>query len=492
MMNFIKNHKFLVIFLLCFIVLILVIILNKKQSDEIILARIGNKDITVREFLHRSELTIRPSNFKSKKTTLNNLLSEKMLALEAQRDKELNKNPVLLGAIKGIKEQAMRSALYEEVAYNKVQLDSNEISKVYKLSQREYELEFYTIRNKAIVQKIETLVDSLPGMTDKIFSDLAEITGEKPVHKVAYNDQDDEVIQQALYSNPLKLGSTIGPLKLSNGEYIIMKVLNWTDYPVIGYEDQRIRWNKVKEKIHQAKAIQLWQSYRIDLMQGKKIEFNEQTFKILAKLMMQKYLSDAIQDSLNYQLRDLPSAVAEIDPQASFFNADNTVWSVDDFKQEILSHPLVFRTKYLDQNNFNHQLQLAIVDLMRDHYLTREAYRKSLDDSPEIVRTTEMWQDAYLAVQQEKNIIDAARQQGLINKNDPEGTRKYWESYVRDIQKKYSASVYINGGALDKISLTNIDMMALRPGLPYPVIMPNFPTFIASDNLDYIKKEKVF
>jgi hypothetical protein len=480
------------IFVLCAAILVPAIILHKEKPDETILARIGDKDISIKEFLWRSELTIRPSNFKSKKTTLNNLISEKILALEAQRDKKLSKNPVLLGAIKGIKEQAMRSSLYKEVAYDKVQLDSNEISKVYKLSQREYELEFYTIRNKAIVQKIETLVDSLPGISDKIFSDLADIAGEKPVHKVAYKDQDDEVIQQALYSNPLKLGSTIGPLKLSNGEYIIMKVLNWTDYPVIGYEDQRIRWNKVKEKIHQAKANQLWRAYRTDLMQGKKIEFNEQTFKAVAKLVMQKYLNDAVQDSLNYQLRDLPSAVAEIDPQAPFFTADDTAWSVDDFKQEILSHPLVFRTKYLDQNNFNHQFQLAIVDLMRDHYLTREAYRKSLDDSPEIARTAEMWQDAYLAVQQEKNIIDSARQQGLINTNNPEGTRIYWESYVRDLQKKYSASVYINGDALDKISLTKIDLIALQPGLPYPVMMPNFPTFIGSDNLDYIKKEKVF
>ena len=480
------------IFICCSAILVLAIILNKKQPDDDILARIGDKNISVKEFLRRSELTIRPVNFKSKKTTLNNLLSEKMLALEAQQDKELIRNPVLQGAIKGIKEQSMRSALYQEVAYNKVRLDSNEISKVYKLSQREYELEFYTVRDKAIVQKIETLVDSLPGMTDKIFADLAEIAGKKPLHKVAYNDQDDEAIQQALYREPLKPGAVIGPLKLSNGEYIIMKVLNWVDYPLISGEDQRIRWNKVKEKIHQIKANQLWRSYQADLMQGKKIEFNEQAFKVLARLAMQKYLNETVRDSLNYQLTDLPAAIAEIDPQAPFFTADNTVWSVADFKQELLSHPLVFRTKYLNQNNFNHQFQLAIVDLMRDHYLTREAYRRSLDDVPEINRTARMWQDAYLAIQQEKNILDAAIKQGLIDENDPTSKRNYWESYVRNIQKKYGESVSINNSALDKISLTTIDLVALQPGLPYPVVMPNFPTFIASDNLDYIKQEKVF
>lgn len=480
------------IFLICSAILVLAIILLKKQPDDTILARIGNKDITVKEFLRRSELTVRPSNFKSKKTTLNNLLSEKMLALEAQQDKELIRNPVLLGSIKGIKEQAMRSALYQEVAFNKVELDSNEIAKVYRLSQREYELEFYTVRDKAIAQRIETLVDSLPGMTDKIFSDLADIAGKKPLHKVAYNDQDDEVIRQALYQEPLELGRIIGPLKLGNGEFIMMKVLNWVDYPLISGEDQRIRWNKVQENLQQAKADQLWRNYKVKLMQGKKIEFNEPTFNVLTKLAMQRYLSDTVQDSLNSRMSDLPVTVAEIDPQAPFFTVDNTLWSVADFKQEIMSHPLVFRIKYLNPTNFNHQFQLAIVDLMRDHYLTREAYRRSLDDLPEIVRTARIWQDASLAAQQEKNIIDAAVEQGLVKKDDRDGIRNYWESYVRDIQKKYSGSVYVNNRAFDQISLTNIDLVALQPGVPYPVVMPNFPTIIGSDNLNYIKQGKVF
>ncbi len=110
------------IFIPCSAILVLAIILNKKQPDDDILARIGDKNITVKEFLRRSELTIRPNNFKSKKTTLNNLLSEKMLALEAQQDKELIRNPVLLGAIRGIKEQSMRSALYQEAGLQQSQI----------------------------------------------------------------------------------------------------------------------------------------------------------------------------------------------------------------------------------------------------------------------------------------------------------------------------------------------------------------------------------
>jgi hypothetical protein len=473
-------------------ILILVIFLKKKQPDVNILAQIGDKDISVQEFLRRSELTIRPVNFKSKNSALNNLVSEKILATEAERDHKLTHNPVLVGTIKGIKEQVMRNQLYYEVAYNKVKLDSSEVYKVYQLSKREYELEFYTLHDKELANRISTMIDSLPETGAQVFKELAKTVGQKPVHKVNYKDPEDEVIHEALYTKPLALGTIIGPLRLSDGESIIMKVLNWVDYPLISAEDQQVQWNKVKEKMRQTKANQLWRSYQNNLMQGKKIKFNEPSFKILSSLALKKYLNDTHSDSLQYQLTDLPSAVPAVDANAPFFSIDNTVWTVADFRREVLSHPLVFRTKYINPKNFNHQFQLAIVDLMRDHFLTQDAYQRSLDNLVDVQRTEQLWKDAYLALQFEKNVLDSALHQGLINENDKDGKREYWESYVRTLQGKYSNSIRVNYPALDKISLTTVDMVALQPGVPYPVAVPNFPTIIASGNLDYIKQKKFF
>jgi hypothetical protein len=58
----------------------------RSQPDERILARIGDKQISVKEFLERSELTVRPGPFKNKNISLNNLISEKILALEAEHN----------------------------------------------------------------------------------------------------------------------------------------------------------------------------------------------------------------------------------------------------------------------------------------------------------------------------------------------------------------------------------------------------------------------
>src|SRR3990172_2854323 len=61
-------------------------------AQEKILAKVGNKQITVKEFLIRSELTIRPNNFKDKETTLNNLIAEKILAIESEKKSDFVRN----------------------------------------------------------------------------------------------------------------------------------------------------------------------------------------------------------------------------------------------------------------------------------------------------------------------------------------------------------------------------------------------------------------
>ncbi|MDZ7313425.1 MAG: hypothetical protein ONB45_19370 [candidate division KSB1 bacterium] len=395
---------------------------------------------------------------------------------------------MLQGTLKGIKEQLMRDKLYHEVAYKKVELDSHEVHKAYRLSMREYELEFYTIKNKALAQKIEAVLDSVPELADEMFKEVEEMLGKKPVHKVGYKDPNDEVIHEALFTNPLELGTVVGPLRLSNGDYIVMKVLNWVDYPLISGEEQRIRWTEVRQKIHQTRAGKLWRSYQAQVMKGKKIEFDKQTFKVLSNWAMQKYLRRNENDSLNFRIAELPSSASEINLEAPFFTIDGKLWTVDDFRKELMSHPLVFRTKNLNSKNFAEQFKFAIIDMMRDHYLTREAYKRGLDDSRDIHKTVEMWKDAYLAIGQQKRIMNFALEQGIINEDDNLGKLRYWESYLLELQKKYGHSIRINREALEKISLTNVDFFAVRPGVPYPVAVPGFPMLISSENLSYAKQ----
>jgi hypothetical protein len=225
-------------------------------------------------------------------------------------------------------------------------------------------------------------------------------------------------------------------------------------------------------------------------MKGKRIEFDKQSYTILSNWAMERYLNRKNNDTLTFKISEIPSANPDIDLGAPFFTINNRLWTVDDFRNELMSHPLVFRTTDLNSTNFKEQFKLAIVDMMRDHYLTQEAYKKKLDNNKTVKKTVKMWKDSFLARDQAKYIMDSALKEGSTNGNDNIGKLKYWESYLYNLQKKYSKSIYVNNKEFDKISLTKIDMFAWKPGVPYPVIVPEFPVFISSENLDYAIRNK--
>jgi hypothetical protein len=455
-----------------------------SQSDNTTLARVVDKVLTMREFKLRTELTIRPDNFKDKNTALDNLISEKILALEAQQKSFLPANPVFQATLKGIKEQSMRDKLRDEIGIRNVRLDTSEVKAAYNLSQREYEVEFYTFADQDMAQRIKAAFENAPELSDDIFKELETVVGKKPIRRVRFEDADDDAIHESLFSMPIDTGSVIGPLKLGTGGYIVMRVVNRVDYPILSGQDQLTRWTEVRDFLRKSKAGKLWGAYQADLMKGKRIEFNKATFTTLSDVAFKYYMWRKERDSLRTEMQEIPIPGSGLDLKAPFFTIDNRTWSVGDFQEELLSHPLVFRTTALDTSNFKGEFKLAIVDMVRDHYLTLESYKRSLDASDDVRLTVEMWKDALLAQEEEKTILQSALQKGIIKADDREGVRHYWISYLQNLQMKYSNRIIIDRDALAKIQLTNIDLFVFRQGVPYPVVVPEFPLFISTQKLD--------
>jgi hypothetical protein len=146
--------------------------------------------------------------------------------------------------------------------------------------------------HKALAQKVKTVIDSAHGKSESIFKDLSEFVGKQPVRKVNYKDPEDDAIHEALFSKRLQAGEVVEPIELSNGDYLVMKVLDWTDYPLISGIDQQERSKKVNEKEHRILASKMWQSYQSKMMRGKKIEFHKKRSSILVRSVKEKYLTD--------------------------------------------------------------------------------------------------------------------------------------------------------------------------------------------------------
>jgi hypothetical protein len=462
----------------------------QDQMRDTVLATVGTTQISVAEFKARAELTVRPDRFMDKSVTLNNLILEKILAMEAGPNSPLASNPGYRGRLNGIKEQTMRELLYRDSAYNRAIVDTSVLINAYTQSIREYELEFYRI-HKNTARKVRAAIDSMPGNTDLVFKELNEITVKHPVRKVNYKDPDPDEIHEALFSIPLQSGDVVGPIELSTGEYLVMKVVNWTAYPLLSGIDQQERWNDVQKKERSMLASKLWQAYHAGIMKGKKIEFNKQTFILLANRIREKYLAEQHEKTpTDNGIPEVSFKANGLDLDAPFFTFENTVWTVGDFRNELMSRPLLFRTTALDSANFNGEFKQACVDIMKDHCLTREAYKASLDKEAFVAKTVAMWSDAYLANDRQRTVAEAAVNEGKLAKDDELGISQYWQSYVNEMQKKYRAVVKVNLPVFRAIELTRVPMYAMKPGLPYPGMVPGFPAFESRKEIDFIHDTK--
>ncbi|MFO7889521.1 MAG: hypothetical protein R6V04_04205 [bacterium] len=346
-----------------------------QDSGEKILAKIDDKIITVDQFIDRVELTPHPvisaENEKQRKAVLlNNLIIEKMLALEAEDSSPLRNNKNFQAYLKGIQEQAMREHLFYQEAYNQVKTENNkDVQKKADLLWQQY------------IKKV---------MADK---------------KLIFKNETFIKVSQLFYDLRTKAGES------SNGS-IAKQGLN-----------------------------------------NKELEKNMQ--------------------ELNNILHQ------------PFFRIENKVWTVEDFKNALMSHSLVYRKKHISESEFPQQFKYAVADLVRDLYLNREAYKRSLDEHPEVQRTVEMWKDAHIA-EFLKNQI-----QPTTAKNKPDTSslidkhEYFLTAYADSVYRKYEQSIEVNLQALKNVQLTKIPLFALQQYVPYPAAVPPFPMWINDNKLRY-------
>ena len=465
---------------------------SEKQAadpNNPILATVCDRTITAKDFQSRAELTVRPGNIRTNKAVLNNLIAEKLMAIEAGDTCALARNPVFKAYIQGIQEQNMREALYEKVALNTIWISPEDLKKSFNLSKRVYDLEFFTINNPSITEEIETRLKANPDEKEKIFDEISE-RWETGIQTIIFHDPEHDSIHTALFSEPLETGQVIGPVHLDKSQSIMMRIKEVKIQPVIGPEEQAIRLKQVEEKVREIRSRAAWKQYKKKLMSGKQIRFFRESFdRIIAWYKAMTPDPDAVKNMSNPDSTENPPAQFNIPAQLDeildqpFLSVGNEQWTVRDFKQAIMSHPLVYDKKAVNTNNFEWHFQKAVADLVVDHFLNQEAYKHNLDDHERVKRRSEQWTDSYLARYQLENHLKK-KNLAELKKQDPsyKGPRILNE-YLLELKHQYQDHIQIDTEALDRLSLTNTQIYAYQPGMPYPAAVPSFPNLSSADTL---------
>jgi len=481
-------------------VIFLIACVAEKTTEETLIAKIGDKSISVNEFIRRAEYTIRPAYCRSdlyvhRKIVLNSLIAEKLMAIEAGEENELTANEDINLYLQGRKEQSMRQWLYNEEMYKKVNTDSNEIKQVYRVAGHTYDLNYLSFSDPQVAHLINNEIDNGTDDISEIYRKLGG-EGDVPERKIGFNDPEPDIIHNMLFSETLKVGQFIGPVKAGQDTYLLLQVKGWTRDLAMTTNQANERFESVTSKLRDKKANVLFDQYVGEIMSGKRMDFVWETFEKFVNIVGPDYYKSEGEkqaafnkkfwnkDNPEMILDDLGNQMEQIMDQP-LFSLNNEMWTVRMLQRELKIHPLVFRKQKMAKTEFAKQLKLAIVDMIRDKYITEDAYNKGYDQVPSVRRNYNMWRDNLLALYQREQFLKNVDKE---NKGQMAIIEDILTPYSMELYNKYTDNISINTDALEKTELTSIDMFVIQKNVPYPVLVPSFPQVTTHNKLDYGSK----
>jgi hypothetical protein len=252
----------------------------------------------------------------------------------------------------------------------------------------------------------------------------------------------------------------------------------------------------VKEKEINVAAMDFYVDWIKELMRGKRIDFNKEVLTAVVEAVAPIYFKARetskskmqqnfwqLKDESQIDLNDISDRIDAIKYQ-TLFKIDDQIWTVEEFEQEIKVHPLVFRNPKMSKRQFGEQFRLAIADMIRDRYITADAYERGYDKNKKIKHRYSMWEDNLKAEYIKERILEEA---GAENNNDLKIVEKIMDPYIQKLYKKYSEQIQINMDLFESIKFTDIDVFVIQENVPFPVYVPNFPHLTTYDRLDYGK-----
>jgi len=476
-----------------------------KQAGEKILVRIdGNVSISLNEFIRRAEYTIRPpfckhNTYIHKKIILNSLIAEKLLALETGNNNPILEDEEFSAFLKGRREQVMRQLMHNQEATQKVKLDSSQIKQFFQFAGREYEIEYFSLNDISTVEQITKKLVGENNYFEKLFNDLIGAPS-IPNRKISWGKHEHRKITEVLFSKNYKKGEALPPIKMGKNDFLFIKIKGWSDTKAMTQNQIQQRWNDIKEELTRIKASAIWNDKVGKIMRGKTIDFEEDTFWKVNKIFFEIYFTsdEERKESIKEEIWDVErkkqDALNEMVEQnilkQPFFFVDGKTWTVDDFRRELMSHPLVFRDRKMPSNKFPEQFRLAVVDLIRDIYVTREAYKKGYDKADVVMRNENMWRDAFLAVYQKNEYFKSVGEKRSFGKDYMRIMGEHLNAYVDSLQKKYYKKIELDFDAFENVALSSIDLFVKQQRQPYPYVVPMFPVITTNNSIEYITKMK--
>ncbi len=465
---------------------------TEPVEEDVVLATVGDKQVTLKQFRERSELTPRPAycagnSPDAKGIVLNSLIAEKLLALEAEKDPQLVSNSSFKNYLLGIKEQTMRLQLLETELAEELKLSDEEWTRYYNQAIRKMELSFLHSNSLDEINAWRAEIDA-SGDFDQV---AMNIRGKPaPIEEVGWGES-LEALDDAIFDKSVDAGSVVGPIKTPVGYYIARVNKATREIPVgQGSQDEKLR--KVESVITGRKWLKAASQYVADLMKDRDIMLDAKGFDLLLSFYKPTHaIPNTKAEYLQFSAGELEmmrdNAERELGENLDtpLLTVNGKPWTIGEFIEYSKRRPVTFRSKKMYEKEFPHHLKLAIQDMLRDQRLTEAAYEKGLDKSPRVVAETETWRDHLLAIGKRNTLLRQLGFDEKVSRNALDAINVL-RPQLNVMARYHPIEVLIDEKALADITLNRVQMKVVRnPDFIYREAVPNFPIVTNDERLSY-------
>jgi len=369
------------------------------QSDESVIARIGNEVITAKEFKLRYELSpyipsdkdINPDSIKY--DFLYSLIAEKLWAKDAE-DFGIAKTEKFAFLFNPLEEMFVRDALFKIEVDDKVLLSADDVNNVIIKSQAKLVTQIITssdslnIYNFYYHLKPNTNFDSLLSTTSNLLSKDIDIT---------LGTLKDEEIEDSLYS--LGINEFTSPI-LSEVGWVIFKIKNKIFTPIDLNDKQAI--DNMKKVIRGRRIEKRYGEYLNELLAGITININPESFKLTySKIWETLGSKSALNNSTNYfelsefDFSKIHASFGLANLNKQLFKLSGKKITIENFLSNLAFDG--FSVSQLDSIIVLQKLNQRVKRYVEEQMITEEAYKCGLQLTPQVRNDLKIWKENYLA-----------------------------------------------------------------------------------------------
>jgi len=378
------------------------------QNQSKPLVKIGNEQISVKEFKLRYELSpFLNTSFNEdsiKYHFLLSLVAEKLFAIEATNS-GLGETEKFNFAFKPLEKMYVRDALFEKEIKSKIKIDDQEILKGIIKYNSKLRVEIFSSRDSSRIYRILNELQSGVPVESLSYVD------ERDSAEISFGDIKDEVLEDTLFS--LFIGESTKPVKTENSWFLFYlkdKISNITS------TDEKNILSKVNKIIQDRRAEKAYYKFLQEVFQNKIIEADKDLFLKLSEGMKNIFEQEKIglPDSTSSQFYIDENNIEKLKIQLGTETLDKTFFTVDetpvtsrDFLADLLLEG--FSIKSLDMNELRFKLSKQVKSFIEKEYLANIGYKQGLQNLPEVKEQLEMWKNNYLAQFYKNTFTDSAR-----------------------------------------------------------------------------------